>query len=149
MLIRRYPSAGFLRCDELYKSRGHNPRRLKRQAVCLWYLLQQADGSTWLSVKEAIKELRRLVGSDIKPKKAIELARRAKLINVKTLAGQKWLAMKDDAINERLIFNYTTKLRDASANTHRKPRESSDLDSEFEVLPADGGRRNRKDNITR
>jgi len=149
MLIRKYPSAGFLRCDQLYRDLGLPLHKLKRQTVCLWYQLQQADGSTWIGVKAAIKELKRLVGSDISPKKAIELGCRAKLVNQKVVKGEKWLAMKDDAINERLVFNYSTKLRDASANTHRKPREGGHFDSEFEVLTSDRGRGDGQDNATR
>lgn len=100
MLVRRYPSAGFLRCDQLYRDLGLPEHRLKRQTICLWNQIQQASGSVWISADHAVGELKRLISSSANPAKAIELGVRAKWLARRRRDGALWLAEREDAINE-------------------------------------------------
>jgi exodeoxyribonuclease V alpha subunit len=105
MLVRKYPSAGFLRCDKLYMDLGLPENKLKRQVICFWYLLNQADGSVWINAREAIGELNRLISSRTNPKKAIRLGVRAKwLVTKRDNDGVLWIAERAEAMNERKVL---------------------------------------------
>jgi len=132
MLVRRYPSAGFSRCDQLYMDLGLPQHRLKRQTICLWHQIQQASGSIWIRADEASVELSRLISSHVNPSKAIELGLRAKWLSChKDRDGNTWLAEREDAINEQLTVNYARELRDGDGSTDRQPANGSQLSVGF------------------
>lgn len=93
LLVRGYPSAGFLRCDQLWRDLGLNESRLKRQVICLWNVLREAGGDTWVEVDTAVRKLREQISSGINPVRAIKLGCRAK-----------WLSRRRDE-NDRLFIS--------------------------------------------
>ena len=110
MLVRRYPSAGFARTDQLYRDLGLNEERLKRQTICVWHLLQQADGSVWIDLDYASGELRRMISARVNPKKAIQLGIRAKWLGkYKDANGKWWISERDEMWNE---LNVVSLLKD-------------------------------------
>ena len=130
MLVRKYPSAGFLRCDQLYTDLGLPQHRLKRQTICLWHQIQKASGSVWISAEKAATELGRMVSSSVNPKKAIRLGLRAKLLSVKKHGGELWLADSTDAIAEAQTRNISLTLRNGyrdDGSIDRKPERSSQI----------------------
>lgn len=113
MLVRRYPSAGFARCEQLYRDLGLPEHRLKRQTICLWHQVQQANGSVWINAEHAVGELKRLISARVNPKKAIELGLRAKWLSKKRVDGVLWIAVREDAVNEWQLSELIPALRDA------------------------------------
>jgi hypothetical protein len=113
MLVRRYPSAGFARCEQLYRDLGLPEHRLKRQTICLWHQIQQANGSVWINAEQAVGELKRLISARVNPKKAIELGLRAKWLAKKRVDGVLWIAVREDAMNEWRLSEMIPALRDA------------------------------------
>lgn len=104
MLVRKYPSAGFLRCDQLYRDLGLPEHKLKRQVICLWHLINQANGSVWINAETAIGELRRLISSSANPKRAIVLGRRANWLSTRRDEKKKlWIAESQESKNEWII----------------------------------------------
>lgn len=110
-IIRRNPyklmafrGCGFLLCDRMWLDLGLPPNRLKRQGLCAWYAVaSDTEGHTWLP-ERAVKSIvaQKTAGADLQIERAIELARRARLIAVRTDGeGMKWIAdgrkAKDEA----------------------------------------------------
>jgi exodeoxyribonuclease V alpha subunit len=118
LLVRKYPSAGFLRCDQLYRDLGLPEFRLKRQVICLWHLINQASGSVWIDADFAVGELRRLISSHADPKRAIVLGTRAKWLSTKRDKSKKlWIAERQDANNEFSITETLKELQRAEVHT--------------------------------
>jgi len=104
LLVRGFHSAGFLRCEQLYRDLGLPLHRLKRQMICLWHLIQKADGSTWIDAEFAVGEMARLVSSKIDPKGAIRLGMRAKWLSTKRDEDHRlWIAETQEAIAEAIV----------------------------------------------
>lgn len=80
--LLRFPGCGFKRCDSMYLDMGLDPARLKRQAICVWYSLEQnPEGHTWHSWRVPDAFLRSTIsGTQLRIGRAIELAERAGLI---------------------------------------------------------------------
>lgn len=123
MIVRRdpyrlltFPGCGFKRCDSMYLDMGHDPARLKRQALCAWYALHQnTDGHTWFAWKVIDAYLRsNISGAEVKVERAIELAVRAKKIMEVRTAGVnggiiqggdiRWFAEYEKGVNEMEIM---------------------------------------------
>src|SRR5215472_19220102 len=94
-------------CDALYLALGHNPARLKRQAICCWQALREfgdRGGDTWFPVERVAQELRRKLGDAARPKDAVRLGLRARwLARYRDRDGQLWLAEARKANNERRL----------------------------------------------
>ncbi len=126
MLVRKYPSAGLARCDQLYCDLGLSEDRLKRQTICLWNQIRLATGSVWINAKDSVVELRRMISSRVNPKKAIRLGLRAKWISQKRdRDGTLWLAEKEDARSEYLVYKSALEIRDGAVD--EKPVKGSGL----------------------
>lgn len=124
LLVRKIHSAGFLRCDQLYRDLGLPEHRLKRQTICLWNQINQSSGSVWVEATEAISEMRRLISSRVNPKKAIILGKRAKWLSTKRDGNNTlWISESQESIHEHQIKNYLGCLIDGKAL--RKPAERS------------------------
>lgn len=126
MIVRRdpyrllaFPGCGFKKCDAMYLDLGHDPSRLKRQALCAWYALSSnTDGHTWFSWKVIDAYLRaNISGAGVKVERAILLATRAKIMMEVRTAGvggpivsqedvgqSRWFAEWDKAKNEMEIM---------------------------------------------
>lgn len=116
LMVRKYPSAGFLRCDQLYRDLGLPEFRLKRQVICLWHLINQASGSVWIDAEFAVGELRRLISSHADPKRAIVLGARAKWLSTRRdHNGKLWIAERQEANNEFFVRETLEALRNGSA----------------------------------
>lgn len=78
LLVRRFPSAGWARCDQLYLDLGHNPNALKRQMLCLFYGIRSGmDGSTWHSYAKLNDYLAQNINGPVDCDRAIELGCRS------------------------------------------------------------------------
>ena len=79
--LMKFPGVGFKSADAMYLDLGHNPGRLKRQALSACHALQQSNGDTW-HYQEVPRRavLGSVGGSDVNPKKALRLATRAGLL---------------------------------------------------------------------
>jgi len=110
MLVRGYPSAGFQRCDKLYRDGGRPEKRLKRQLMCIWDYIKSSGGSTWVLEEDAIEELRRLVSSDVAPERAVELGLRTSWLQRREIEKKPYLAVTIDAYNEDMLADNILRL---------------------------------------
>lgn len=104
--LMRYRGCGFLKTDRLYIECGHDPARLKRQALCAWHAIAKvSDGDTWFPFNQAVKAIRENVsGTNTRVDRAIELAVRADLLRVRVEGmGQKWIAESKKADQEERV----------------------------------------------
>jgi hypothetical protein len=137
MMTSDLPGCGFLRCDALYLALGHNPARLKRQALCSWQALREfgeRGGDTWFPVERVAQELRRKLGDAARPKAAVRLGLRAQwLARYRDRDGTLWLAEARKAANERRVAEAAKGLLAwtppelPGTNGHRVPTESLGL----------------------
>jgi len=103
LLMRLFGGRRFRQSDKLYIDLGGDPARLKRQALCAWHALESdSEGHTWHTPEKAEQGIRGLVaGAAVQPIKAIQLARRARLIAVHRPGdGSTWVADAKKAGNE-------------------------------------------------
>lgn len=80
--LMRFKGCGFGRCDAIYLDLGLPPGRMKRQALCCWYVLaRDTEGDTWKPVEFVVEGLRGKVGAaDVDAVAALKLAKRGGLI---------------------------------------------------------------------
>lgn len=90
LLLAGVPSCGWRRCDKLYRDLGHDPARLKRQALCAVYAAQEhRGGDTWIPAEVVGKKIVDAIGGGkADPVRAIRLAVRAKMLCVCKLPRQ-------------------------------------------------------------
>jgi hypothetical protein len=107
LMVAGLPGCGFLRTDAFYLALGHNPARLKRQALCCWHALREfgdRGGDTWFPVERVSQDLRRKLGDAARPVDAVRLGLRARwLARYRDRDGQLWLAEARKAANERRL----------------------------------------------
>jgi exodeoxyribonuclease V alpha subunit len=91
LLVNDFAGCGFLRCDRLYCDLGLDPAKLKRQVICLWYVMHSdMSGSTWFSATECVRRLCEYVsGVKVQGNKAVACGVRAG-----------WLAQRDGWLAE-------------------------------------------------
>ena len=105
-LLMRFRGCGFLCTNQLYLDQGHDPGKLKRQALAAWYAIaRDTDGHTWHRVITCEQGIRsRVSRATARPIEAILLAKRAKLLSVqRDKNGVPWLAEERKASNERTV----------------------------------------------
>lgn len=124
---------GFKRCDALYLEFGHNPSRLKRQALCGWYALKSSRGGhIWHPVSVYVRAVIDSI-PDADPKRALALGIRlgrlspqaaGAIAGIRTAGpnggieadGQTpWVAEGGDARNEELIAAWVSEAQDENA----------------------------------
>lgn len=111
LLISEMPGCGFLRVDSLYQALGLPPDRLKRQAVCVWHVMKSdMSGSVWFRRGWIESKVREIVSGELKIDKAITLAVRARMVEVKVVDGVEWMATAEEAKNERRVAEYLRKI---------------------------------------
>jgi hypothetical protein len=76
--LMHFRGCGFKLCDSLYLELGHNPARLRRQALCAWYsIASQSTGDTWFPAMQVIRAIEASIGgAKARPKQAIRMAMR-------------------------------------------------------------------------
>jgi hypothetical protein len=160
MMLRKWPSAGFKRCDKLYLDGGGNPSKLKRQVLAIWhYLRSESSGNTWhLRTKVAQALWAELPKGKPDPDRALALGIRAKwLTEYADKDGVRWIAESEKAWNEQTIAkrflalspNWTPTPSQLSVDTTAfrseadkqltlfcKPEAKSDLTSSTELPPS-------------
>lgn len=116
MLVNDLGGAGFARCDRLYIDLGLNPRKLKRQVICLWNELQSSmDGHTWFPLEPIVRRLGEIVGGvKVNAKKALRLGVRSGWLAVHTDSeGVHWLASGKNAESEEFLAERVCELLEA------------------------------------
>lgn len=119
MMVMKFPSAGFARCDSLYIDLGLSPTRLKRQLMCVWYFIRSdSSGSTWFTQHQLAHYLRENVSADdVSLKKVLQLGVRSRWLATEQVAGDEvWVSTQVDATDENLIA-------DKLARMMRKPKK--------------------------
>lgn len=113
--LLKFAGCGFKRCDAMYLDLGLNPVRLKRQALCAWYSLEQnTDGHTWYGWKVPAAYLKaNISAAGVDFEKAMELGTRSHHLDELQTVGEsgpisqggdvRWFANARHAKNERDI----------------------------------------------
>lgn len=110
LMLRRVPSAGFLRCDQLYLDLGHPPNRLKRQLLAAQYwLLTHGGGSTWHKA-EAVGQAILQYCPEGDPVQALRFGIRSRILVSRKAEGTTWIAEASQAANEALIAEKARRL---------------------------------------
>lgn len=105
-LLSQFSGAGFKRCDDLWLSLGLNPKRLKRQTLCLAYALNQSRGGDTWHTPDACKRIlnETLSGATPQPVKAVRLGVRAGLFAVRRDEDRRlWITLARHAGDEESI----------------------------------------------
>ncbi len=117
-LLMNFRGCGFKLTDAMYLDLGHEPAKLKRQALCCWHrLASNTDGHTWFPVEYARRGLLESVsGTRLRFADAVRLARRAAIIDtIRTDAtngaakkfvdekGHLWVSESKKARSERYV----------------------------------------------
>lgn len=116
--LMQFRGCGFLKCDKMALAMGADPARMKRQALGVWYVLaSNAEGHTWMLKELVVRGLQRMIGgTECQPEAAIELARRARIIEVKDVtspvSGTKsiWIAEGKKARQEQSVCDRVAQL---------------------------------------
>lgn len=76
--LMNFRGCGFKLCDSLYLELGHNPARLRRQALCAWYsIASQSTGDVWFPLQQVVRAIESTIGlTNARPKQAIRMAMR-------------------------------------------------------------------------
>lgn len=91
-IIERYPpvlmgarGCGWKRCDAMYLDLGHDPAKMKRQVLCVWYSLASDNGGhVWYSKEHAERYLRAEVsGAKVDFDRALQIGCRHGIITQK------------------------------------------------------------------
>lgn len=83
-IVMNFHGCGFKRADAMYLDLGHDPKKLKRQALCAWHAIaKQTEGSTW-HFRQVVDNslIDSIGGANVKADKAIELANRGGIISI-------------------------------------------------------------------
>lgn len=109
LLVNRFPSCGFARCDRLYTDLGLPPERLKRQFACIWNALKSdGEGHTWhradIAAKAVAEGVSGLPEGTLNWKRAATLGVRAGWLRKRVDGnGQYWIAEAKKADNEASV----------------------------------------------
>lgn len=128
-LLMRFRGCGFKGTDTFYLELGHEPGRLKRQALCAWYAIaSDTTGHTWYPRPVAYQGIKESVaGAKQRPEEAVQLAVRAGILDQVEVdraeriidgGGRFYLAESKAARNERFIARCFV---DAEDEPHRWP----------------------------
>lgn len=111
-LLMKFRGCGFLLTDKMFLDLGHNPARLKRQALCAWHCIaRNSEGHTWYPEGIAMSAIRQSVaGAKADPERALWLAYRGQLLAHTVQQSQCFTAETRKASNEHRLSEY---VRDA------------------------------------
>jgi len=154
MLVRRYRTATFNRCDIMHeefcidrgKEKSNEPvvARLKRQMLFLWDMIDRSGGSAWIKREKAASDMGRTIKAVTNADRAIELGVRARwIVEREDEAGVRWLAVYSDALDESMVAVYAGALRRGKTDTGTTGSDMHDRRKQFLSLHREP--RNRKD----
>lgn len=116
--LMQFRGCGFKRADALYLELGHDPAKLKRQALCAWHsIASRTTGDTWHFRQVADVALGSSIGgASVRSQQAIELASRGRIMLIQRTDGlngppdwdgsHEWLADARKARNELRLAQY-------------------------------------------
>ena len=112
LLLRKVPGCGWKRIDKLYLDLGHNPARLKRQALVAVAELRNGNtGDTWRPAAAIGDAIAKAVPAGAEPLRALRLALRAGMVvRKKDRAGEVWLAEAVKGRNESAVAEHVRRL---------------------------------------
>lgn len=108
-VLMRFRGCGFGRCDAMYLDLGLPAGKLKRQALCCWYVLSRdTEGDTWKSVEFVVEGLRAKVGAaEVDAPAALRLAKRGGLVATRRDESNRlWVAEARRAAAEERVAAY-------------------------------------------
>lgn len=145
LLVNRFPSCGFARCDRLYTDLGLPPERLKRQFACIWNALKSdGEGHTWhradIAARAVAEGVSGLPEGSLNWKRAATLGVRAGWLRKRVDAsGQFWIAEAKKADNEASVARNMVRLMGVNdgvsicRDEKVQINESNDLESDQDV----------------
>lgn len=152
LLVNRFPSCGFARCDRLYTDLGLPPERLKRQFACIWNALKSdGEGHTWhradIAAKAVAEGVSGLPEGTLNWKRAATLGVRAGWLRKRVDSnGQYWIAEAKKADNEasvardvRRLMGVNDESRDEVSGIRVSDRSSCCVRSSGCNSPCQGG----------
>jgi hypothetical protein len=76
--LMAFRGCGFKLCDALFIELGHNPAKLRRQALSAWYsIASQSTGDTWFPATQVLRSIESAIGAaNARPKTAVRMAMR-------------------------------------------------------------------------
>lgn len=103
--LMQFRGCGFKRTDQMYLQLGHSSARMKRQALCAWYsMASDSSGDTWFPIERCAAMIRGQIGSAANPLKAVMLAKRARIVDVRRdPSGKVWVAEAKKSNHEKAI----------------------------------------------
>lgn len=122
-MLMQYRGCGFLKTDKLYIELGHDPTRLKRQALCAWHAIAKvSEGDTWFPYGQAVRAIRdNISGTNARVDRAMKLAMHP-IVDMLRLRngdmGQKWIAESKKAEQELRIARL---ISEAAEELHQEP----------------------------
>lgn len=131
LLVEQAPGCGFLRVDGLYQELGLPLDRLKRQAICVWHVMRSdMSGSVWFRRDWIENRVRELVSGELRIDRAITLAVRARMVEVKIVDGVEWMACAQDARDERQVCEYLQRIVAAKGTGVQWPQLAGAFDGD-------------------
>lgn len=122
-MLMQYRGCGFLKTDKLYIELGHEPSRLKRQALCAWHAIAKvSEGDTWFPFGQAVRAIRdNISGTNARVDRAMQLAMHpmADMLRLRPGdMGQRWIAESKKAEQELRVARL---IGEAAEERHQDP----------------------------
>lgn len=119
--LMQFPGVGFKLCDDLYLELGLNPKKLKRQSLCLANdLATNGSGSVWFPAEQCKRAINSRFGEGARFSRAQMLATRSGIVHSvstddaysePTALGEfQWLASAGLATDERVVADRISQL---------------------------------------
>ncbi len=119
LLVGRFPSCGFMRCDRLYTDLGLPPDRAKRLLMCIWRAFQESrEGHTWhpmsLCRQVVLQSISGIPSDRVDWQRAVKLGLRSGwLQHCKDEQGQHWVAVGKHAADESSLAGHILRIATA------------------------------------
>lgn len=105
MMVAGMFGAGFMRCDRLWHEFGLPLDRMRRQVMAAWdHMRSDMSGSTWHEKSAVIENVKRLITGTARPDRAVAIAVRAGVLIQCEREGKLWLAEREKAEQEEVVF---------------------------------------------
>lgn len=119
LLVGKFPSCGFMRCDRLYTDLGLPPERAKRLLMCIWRALQESrEGHTWhpmsLCRQVVMQSISGIPDDRVDWRRAVRLGLRSGWLRLREADGQFWVAVGKDADDEADLARHILRISSAT-----------------------------------